>query len=235
MKTLEQYITEKLKIKNTVDKNKTKYTLFPESKGELKKMIQNEIDRNGPECSLNHIDVSGINDMSYLFFDELEDFDGDISEWDVSNVINMGSMFYVCAFTGKHGDISDWDVSSVENMSGMFYKSHFYGDISKWDVSSVKDMSWMFCDCIFNGDISDWDVSNVTNMLSMFNNNKSFNKDISKWDVSSVKDMSHMFRDSKVKCDISGWNVSNVEKSRYAFADSYYATHPKLLPKQFTT
>jgi surface protein len=29
-----------------------------------------------------------------------------------------------------NGDISNWDVSNVTNMGGMFYKSMFTGDIS---------------------------------------------------------------------------------------------------------
>ena len=33
-------------------------------------------------------------------------FDGDISEWNVSNVENMEGMFYKSKFTGENGDIS---------------------------------------------------------------------------------------------------------------------------------
>ena len=38
-----------------------------------------------------------------------------------------------------NGDISNWDVSNVTNMIGMFYNSQFNGDISNWDVSNVID------------------------------------------------------------------------------------------------
>ena len=53
-------------------------------------------------------------------------------------------MFYNSEFTAKNGDISNWNVSKVEDMSSMFSYSEFNGDISNWDVSNVKYMRGMF-------------------------------------------------------------------------------------------
>lgn len=53
-----------------------------------------------------------------------------------------------------NGDISQWDVSNVTNMQSMFEGSYFNGDISLWNVSNVTNMSCMFKDSLFNGDIS---------------------------------------------------------------------------------
>ena len=62
-------------------------------------------------------------------------------------------------------NISDWDVSSVENMRSMFHATTFNGDISRWDVSKVVNMENMFLRArYFNGDISDWDTSSVVNL-----------------------------------------------------------------------
>ena len=123
MKSLEQYIAEKLKISGAG--NKTEHTLFPKNKYELIEIIDNEIEKNGNECSLNHIDVSEITDMESVF-DDVK-FDGDISEWDVSNVTNMSAMFIHSSYTGKNGDISGWDVSKVTNMNSMFADCPFNG------------------------------------------------------------------------------------------------------------
>ena len=58
-----------------------------ENKKELIGFIKQRIKEQGPKCDLNDIDVSKIDDMSFLFSDSK--FNGDISGWDVSNVKNM--------------------------------------------------------------------------------------------------------------------------------------------------
>ena len=138
MKQINMYIIEKLKI--SINRKNVEHTLFPETKAELCEMINDELSKNGNKCSLNHIDVSKITDMSSLF--DMSDFVGDISEWDVSHVEDMSYMFYDSKF---NRDISDWDVSNVKEMDFMFGRSEFNGDISNWDVSNVIDMNNMFC------------------------------------------------------------------------------------------
>jgi len=54
--------------------------------------------------------------MSVLFKDTA--FNGDISEWDVSNVINMESMFEYSSF---NQDISNWNVDNVRYTRFIFY------------------------------------------------------------------------------------------------------------------
>ena len=198
MKTLNNYIIEKLKITKTKLKGNTKLTLFPKTKKELFNILYEEIDNNGPKCSLNHIDTSEITDMSDIFSwtHSLAHWNGDMSEWDVSNVTDMREMFKGSYFDG---DLSRWDVSKVENMRDMFESSHFNNDsICDWDVSNVETMNGMFWNSAFNQDISSWDISNVIDMECMFSKSV-FNQDISNWELNPKCNTKNMFWCSKIE------------------------------------
>jgi len=140
MKVLSEYIYEKLKISN----DNFKYTLFPKDKKELMRMIDDEVVKNGKNCSLNHIDVSGITDMSTVFRQSI--FDGDITDWDVSNVKDMSFMFEYSNFTGENSDLSNWDVSNVELMNYMFDHSAFSNrkSLMGWKVKKDGKRIGMF-------------------------------------------------------------------------------------------
>ena len=141
MKSLRDYIQEKLVIKKSVVFN---HKYFPETKEELKDLIKKRIKEEGNNADLNDIDVSKITDMSYLF--EGVDFNGDISKWDVSNVTNMKGMFF--GNENFNQDISRWDVSNVTNMRAMFARCvNFNQDISNWEVSNVIYKQSIFYKC----------------------------------------------------------------------------------------
>ena len=104
------------------------------------------VQRRDEGADLTILCTSLVTEMDSLFF-EMEDFNQDIGNWDVSNVTNMSGMFGV----DKEHLI---DYGSIS----------FNQDIGSWDVSNVTDMSGMFRGSLFNQDISSWDVSIVTNM-----------------------------------------------------------------------
>ena len=142
MKTLNNYISEALIKKDTKISN---YKYFPKTKEELRSLIEQLLKERGKDADLNDINTSNITDMSMLFTFSRPKFNGDISEWDVSNVTNMRFMFCDTKFSG---DISDWDVSNVEDMYDMFYGCNdFNCNLNKWDVNKVKDMRDMFYGC----------------------------------------------------------------------------------------
>ena len=161
MKNLKEIIFEKLKINS---KSKIhEYTYSPTNWEELKKLVKQLIKERGTDANLNDIDVSKMKTLSNIFSGEESDFNGDISQWDVSNIEYMEELFNDCKFDG---DISQWNVSNVKSMFGMFAYSEFTGkngDIGKWDVSKVKDMQEMFYHSKFEGNISDWKIDKNTN------------------------------------------------------------------------
>lgn len=131
----------------------------------LSELVTATIDRYGPNCDLNHIDVSGVLIMEGLF--SMKKFNGEISRWNVSNVTSMVEMFYDCPF---NGDISKWNVSKVERLSNMFQKSAFSGDLSKWNTARVERFNGLFLNGAFVGNISNWvfNPKGQRNMSNMF-------------------------------------------------------------------
>jgi surface protein len=71
-------------------------------------------------------------------------FTGNISDWDVSNVVNMCSMFECSVF---NGDISGWDVSHVIDMSSLFYYSKFTKNLYNWNINPICKTDNMFVGC----------------------------------------------------------------------------------------
>jgi surface protein len=158
-------VTEERRIGRKLDYDKTKRSQLKSITGcfdyfidekELFKDCKNLIEVPKNVCVL-------VEDCSNMFY--RTGTIGDISEWDVSRVVNMEWMFASSSF---NDDISRWNVSSVINMRGMFIDSNFNSNISNWDVSNVKYMEGMFCDSDFNYDISGWNVRRVVGMLYVF-------------------------------------------------------------------
>ena len=115
----------------------------PKNRIQLEQLIDYAFKHN--IYDLNFIDTSKITDMSNLFMNC--EYDIDVSNWDVSNVINMGCTFYNCnMFTGK--GLENWDVSNVTNMSDMFYYcKKFDCDLSDWNISNITRWKNMFGGC----------------------------------------------------------------------------------------
>ena len=171
MKHLNTYITEYI-VKKKLDKFiDSEYSYHPKTKDELIEDINELLDSN--KYNFNCIDTSAITDMSNLFsaIDIRYQYDDiDISNWDVSNVTNMNSMFY--SYYNFNCDLSKWDVSKVEDMSDMFNNcGNFEGKgLENWDVSNVKYMDKMFSYCVnFTGKgLENWNIRNVTRMNDIF-------------------------------------------------------------------
>ena len=141
MKTLVEHINEALKIGKDISIFST-HSCQPKTKEELIKIIKDRISKEGPNCDLNDIDTSLITYMPFLFCGA--NFNGDISRWNVSNVIDMTGMFYKSNFNQP---IGEWNVNNVESMSYMFSESKFNKDISNWKINKACCMNRMFVEC----------------------------------------------------------------------------------------
>ena len=93
-----------IKIGNSISGFST-YSCRPASKKELVMIIRDRISKEGSSCDLNDIDTSLITNMTWLFYES--EFNGYISEWNVSNVENMSRMFEDSKF---NKDISNWSI-----------------------------------------------------------------------------------------------------------------------------
>ena len=101
-----------------IDKNISSFSTYscqPKTKDELIEIINKRIIKEGSKCDLNDIDVSLIEDMSYLF--RYSNFNGDISRWNTSNVKTMYRMFYWSPF---NKDISNWKINKDCDTFEMF-------------------------------------------------------------------------------------------------------------------
>ena len=110
----------------------------------------------------------------------------DLSKLDTSQITNMQEIFKYSMF---NGDISNWNVSNVTKMKEMFNSAkEFKSSIGNWDMKNIKSTNNMFYNAeSFNQDINSWDTSNIINMGLMFAYAKKFDKNISKWNLENVK------------------------------------------------
>ena len=115
MKQLNQYIKEKLVINKDYHDN----VIVVKSFDELRKIIDDRYKKLGAGTEQNPIDFNDIdvsNMVSFCDNDDIGLFEQtkfkyiDISDWDVSSVTNMLSMFYRCNTLKSVGEISYWNV-----------------------------------------------------------------------------------------------------------------------------
>ena len=194
MKSLQEIILEKLKIK----KSNYNYKYFPETRVELRKIIKERIENEGNDVDLNDIDVSEITNMDALFYSKyLCDFCGDVSKWDVSNVTSMNHTF--CGCKKFNCNLSEWNTENVTDMHSMFFECHaFEGKgLETWNVTNVENMESLFGYCYkFTGkEVEGWDMQNVVNMIDMFYgcNNLKCNLDSWKTRLKKIESWNDMF------------------------------------------
>ena len=190
MKSLNQYIIEKILINKSSKFNKIKV----ESPDQLLSIIRERHNNNKSFLDLTDIDVSELDDLSDIFgvLDKVKVID--ISGWDTSNVITMDCMFIQCKKLKKIIGIENLDVSKLRCANCMFsYCENLVElDLTKWNPVSLQNTSDMFYGC----------------------SNLKIIKNIENWQLPNINDVSYMFYNcAKLDVDLSNWDLSNIKKS----------------------
>ena len=188
MKSLNEYIIEKILINKSSKFNKIKV----ESKDQLQSIIQKRYHSNNSFIDLTDIDISELDDLLGVFFKLYNMEYVDISGWDTSNVITMADMFYYCTKLKKIIGIENLDVSNVEYANNMFYvcKKLVELDLTNWNPISLANMSHMFYNCSnlkIIKNIENWQLPNIKEVKYMFSGCTKLDVDLSNWDLTKIK------------------------------------------------
>ena len=181
-------------------------------------------------------DVSQIQDFSYLFSfpDDVmteaaledtyrgitENFDLDITSWNMSQATNLEGMFQGCEKFNQN--IGKWNTFQVKNLKHTFSKCARFNQKLLWDVSQVENMLGTFDNCFeYNQPLSDWNVSQVKNMRGMFMGCFKFNQNLSDWKMDTVQDVSWMFyKCQRLYQNFDTWDLSRIPKKQNIFLES---------------
>lgn len=140
MKTINQYIIEKLKIRKSKNAS-IKIKTNEQFEKVLTDYINNYLDDNEIHLDLQHLDVSELKNLaspfhkiSRIYKYKIKSID--VTGWDTSNIESMYGLFYDLKNCEKIIGIEDWDISNVTNMWAMFaYCQNLKLDLTKhWDI-----------------------------------------------------------------------------------------------------
>lgn len=226
MKSLKNYITEKLKVSN-VASTKSGNKIVVKDNEQLKKIIVERTDHKTGHIDLRDLDVSNVTKFQHTFFGSTSLVSIDIRGWDTSNAKSMEGMFAFCPSVEEIIGIESLNTSKVRDMTAMFKQCHKleYIDVSNWDVSEVNQFYNMFLECRELKEIEgieNWNPAMVKihGFEGMFMGCKSLKKlDLSNWKKSPIT-LTNMFAwcSSLQELNLTDWcTQSNLVDSRQMF------------------
>jgi hypothetical protein len=160
---------------------------------------------------VNKWDVSKVQVFT-TFFREMNNFNDNVGNWNMSSAISLLSMFGATVNFGTFNNggsntIKNWDVSNVRNFASMFYNQRdFNQEVGLWNVGNGTDFNYMFGIGINttvnnygvftnagSNSIGNWNMSNAWSTYAMFYSQKLFDVDLGRWDMSKNEQLSYMF------------------------------------------
>lgn len=165
--------------------------------------------------------------LEYLFRNNTNLININVSNWDTSNITSLRSTFSTVKNL-ESVECADWNVSNVTSFFAMFNESYRLKtiDVSKWDTSSAKNMEWMFSGNSLNTlDVSNFNTSKVTSIRSMFSVCKLTHLDISNFDTSNVLNFDSVFAHWDTVCEelnISGLNLTRCTTIKNTFTGTKF-------------
>ena len=189
MKSLNEYIIEKILINKNSKLNKIKV----ETLIQLKSIVWERYHKNNSFIDLTDIDISELDDLSNVFarLSKVEVID--ISGWNTSNVTFMDEMFRKCVKLKNIIGIENLDVSKLENANSMFYmcENLIELDLTNWNPISLQNSRQMFFNCSnlkIIKNIENWQIPNIKCVRYMFSGCTKLDVDLSNWDLTHIKD-----------------------------------------------
>ena len=168
------------------------------------------------------LDISNLNDMTYLFdsssllesiiLTNKNKYNYDSNE----SLINMSYIFSNCSSLNLI-DLSSFDSSHVIDMSHSFENCNYLGDLdlSNLNTSLVTDMSYMFHSCSFLYNlIINFDTKNAIYMNNMFDGCENLIEvNLDSFDTSNVINMSSLFNkcQSLLNISLQNFNTKKVK------------------------
>ena len=166
------------------------------------------------EINFSNFNTSNVTNMGRLFYKNWIS-KLDLSSFDTRKVIYMNAMFME-AYSVEEINLSSFDTSNTWFMGNMFQNTHALKklDLHNFNTQKVTHMQYMFYNSgVPNLDLSNFNTSRVKDMKSMFGGLRNLEElNLSNFDTSNVTNMSGMFKNTeKLKTlDISNFNTSRV-------------------------
>ena len=152
-----------------------------------------------------------------IFYDNTT-FNQDVGDWVFPLCTSMYAAFYGCtSFVGT--GLDDWDVSDVQNMGYLFYGcTSLATDITGWDTGSATKFNYMFAVAeTFNQNLGSWNTANVDAMNAMFYLCSSFNQNLNSWDIRKVTITDYMFQGTVIKQSFADWKPEALLSAVFMF------------------